>query len=155
MQRSFDQRTTTFLVFETTAGILKLTRDLRSQIGDVLNVHLNIQFSDQRSRNKLDNKRAVLTSKCRTLYLEILHFFNQLNVFLRQSGFVAGDIDDRAIQFLDLDVQLRHVYLEFLYRLYRHQLFLSDIVELSEEFVYFLLEFGLFLVSPEMTLRAY
>ncbi|OAD55982.1 hypothetical protein WN48_04104 [Eufriesea mexicana] len=53
-------------------------------------------------------------------------------------GFMVGDVDDSAVQFFNFHVKLSYVHFKLLHGLYRHQLLLGDIVELSEEFVYLL-----------------
>lgn len=81
------------------------------------------------------------------IYLQVLHFLRQFDIFLWDPGFVVGDVDDGTIQFFNFHVKLGYMHFEFLHSFYWHQFFFRHIVQLGEEFVYLLLEFRFFLVS--------
>lgn len=85
------------------------------------------------------------------VYLQILDFLNEFNVLLAEAGLVRGDIDDGAVQFLDLNIQFRDIDFEFLNVLGNHDFLLADGFNLGQQFIDFLLELGLFLLSPANT----
>lgn len=84
-------------------------------------------------------------------YLQVLDFLDQFDVLLGQTSFVAGDIDDGAVELLNFDIELRNMNLQLFNGLDRQYFLLSDIVQLREELVDFLLEFRFFLVDPEIS----
>lgn len=84
------------------------------------------------------------------LDLQILDFLDEFDVLLGKAGLVRGDVYDRAVQFFDLDVKFVDGYLQPLGVLHADEPLLGDILHLSEKFVNFSLELGLFLVGPEV-----
>lgn len=118
MQRGFEQRATTVLVLQATAGVLQLGNDLA--LGE-------------RDRVQLD--------------LQILDVLGQLNVLLREAGSVGANVDNGAVKLLDLHVQLGDRDLQLGDVLLRHDLLLVVGLDLGEQLVDFGLEFGLVLLG--------
>lgn len=82
-------------------------------------------------------------------YLEILNFFDELDVFLRQPGFVRRDVDDGTVEFFDPNVDFANGDLQFFGMFHAYETFLVEGFYLRKEFVNFSLEFALFFLGPE------
>lgn len=80
-------------------------------------------------------------------HLQVLDLLDELDVLLGQAGLVGGDVDDGAVQFLDLDVELADRNLQLFGVLDGDEFLLVDGFDLGEEFVHLRLEFALFLFS--------
>lgn len=80
-------------------------------------------------------------------YFKILDFFDEFDVLLAKTSLVGSDVNDGPVQFLNFNVQFSDVDFQFLDMFALHNLFLSYAFNLRQKFIYFLLEFGLFLFS--------
>lgn len=83
-------------------------------------------------------------------HLQVLDFLDQLDILLREASLVRCDIDDGAVQFLDLDAQLVDGDFELFGVLDADQTLLGYVLDLCKKLINFGLEFGLFLIGPEM-----
>lgn len=81
-------------------------------------------------------------------YLKVLNFLDELNVLLRQTLLVRGDVHNSAVQLLDFDVQLAYADFEPLNVLADGDLLLGHVLHLGQQLVYFSLELGLLLLTP-------
>lgn len=81
------------------------------------------------------------------MYLQVLNIFGEFDVFLWQASFVAGDVDDGAVEFLNFDIEFWNVDLQFFDGLDWDELFFCYTVQLGEELVNLLLEFRFFFVG--------
>lgn len=84
---------------------------------------------------------------CGVSYLQVLHFLYQLDVFLRKTSFVGGDVNNGAVQFLDFNVQFADRNFQFFSVFHRNNTFLVQGFNLRKELVNFSLEFTFFFVS--------
>lgn len=82
-------------------------------------------------------------------YLKVLNFLGELDILNRKTLLVRGDIHNGAVQLFNLDVKFADGNFELLNDLLDSDLLLSHILNLSQQLVYFGLEFRLFLLYPE------
>lgn len=79
-----------------------------------------------------------------------MHFLDQFHILLGETSLVAGDVNDGAIELFNFHIQLGHVDFELLNSLDWQQFLFVGTVQLSEQLVHLLLEFGLLFVSSEI-----
>lgn len=116
---SLEEGAPPLVIFSATAGVFELTGELAPQVGDVLEVDL-----------------------------QVLDLLDEFDVFLGEAGLVGGDVDDGAVELLDFDVEFVDGDFELLGMFDGDEFLLVDGLDLGEEFVDFGLEFAFFLLSP-------
>lgn len=79
--------------------------------------------------------------------LQVLNFFDELNILLRQALLVRGDVNNGAVQFLDFDVKFADIDFKFLNGLRVSDLLFGYVFHLGQQLVNFGLKFGLLLLG--------